>query len=60
MIIRTSGGTFRTGRGGSLKRVRSDGDGDYVNYPSENKQTSDKQQAGNKWADENKKAVGNN
>ena len=60
MIVRTMNGTFRTGRSGStLTRVKSDGDGGYVKHPSENRQTSEKQQSGNKWAEENSKSVGN-
>ena len=63
MIVRTAGGTFNIGRsrggGQSLTRVRSDGDGNYRPCPSEQRQTSEKQQAGNKWAKENSKAVGN-
>jgi len=59
MIVRTAGGTFDTRGKNGFTRVRSDGDGGYRPCSSENRQTSEKQQAGNKWAEENAKAVGN-
>jgi hypothetical protein len=64
MIVRTLGGTFsvgRSGRGGgsSCTRVVSDGCGGYTKHSSEVRQTSQKQQAGNTWAEENERAVGN-
>ena len=58
MIVRTAGGFFDT-KGGRCTRVGRDSSGDYRPHPSETHQTSEKQQAGNVWAEENAKAVGN-